>query len=53
MKKTNLLLKLTLCLMVVVGIQSNANGATAIATVGTNTPAPNITFSGNCNAANL
>lgn len=49
MKKTNLLLKLTLCLMVVVGIQSNADGATAIATVGTNTPAPNITFSGMCN----
>lgn len=49
MKKTNLLLKLTLCLMVVCGVQSNADGATAIATVGPNTSAPNITFSGNCN----
>ncbi len=49
MKEIKLLLKLALCLMVVVGVQSNADGATAIATVGTNTSAPNITFSGNCN----
>lgn len=35
--------------MVIVGVQSNANGAVAIATVGTNTPAANISFSGNCN----
>ena len=49
MKKISSLLKLTLCLMIVFGIQSNVNGATAIATVGTNTPVPNIFFSGGCN----
>lgn len=49
MKEIKLLLKLALCLMVVVGVQSNANGAVAIATVGTNTSGQNISFSGNCN----
>ena len=42
-------MKLTLCLMIVFGIQSTVTGATAIATVGPNTPAPNIFFSGACN----
>jgi hypothetical protein len=49
MKAISLLLKFTLCLMIAIGIQPNAHGATAIATVGTNTPAPNIFFSGGCN----
>ena len=49
MKKISSLLKLTLYLTIVFGIQSNADGATAIATVGPNTPAQNIFFSGGCN----
>jgi hypothetical protein len=49
MKAMSLLLSLTLCLMIIIGVQSNAHGATAIATVGTNTPAPNVFFSGGCN----
>ncbi len=49
MKAISLLLKLTLCLMIVISVQPNANAVTAIATVGTNTPAPNVFFSGGCN----
>ena len=49
MKKISSLLKLTLCLMIVFGIQSNADGAVAIATVGPNTSGPNSSFTGGCN----
>lgn len=49
MKAISLLLKFTLCLMVVIGVQSNAYGANAIATVGPNTSVPNIFYTGGCN----
>jgi|GEM_PF-2706305 len=48
MKITSLLLNLTLCLMIIVGVHSNAKAITAIATVGPNTSAPNINFTGGC-----
>jgi hypothetical protein len=38
-------------LTVVVGVPLIANAATAIATVGPNTSAPNVFFNGNCNGA--
>jgi hypothetical protein len=49
MKAISLLLKLTLCLMITIGIQPNAHAVTAIATVGPNSPAANVFFSGGCN----
>lgn len=49
MKTLSLLLKLTLCLMIVFGVHSNADAVTAIATVGPNTSAPNVFFTGACN----
>ena len=49
MKVLSLLLNLTLCLMIVVGVHSNASAITAIATVGTNTSAPNVFYTGGCN----
>jgi hypothetical protein len=48
MKTISLLLKFTLCLMIVVGVHSSAAAVTSIATVGTNTSAPNINFTGGC-----
>jgi hypothetical protein len=48
MKVLSLLLNLTLCLMIVVGVHSNASAITAIATVGTNTSAPNVFYTGGC-----
>ncbi|HEX8367235.1 MAG TPA: hypothetical protein VF604_01590 [Pyrinomonadaceae bacterium] len=48
-KLTSLLLNLTLCLMIVIGVHSNAEASVAIATVGPNTSAPNVFYSGGCN----
>lgn len=49
MKVSSLLLNLTLCLMIVIGIHSNAAASTAIATVGPNTSAANVFYTGGCN----
>lgn len=49
MKPVSLLLNLTMCLMIIVGIHSNAQAATAIATVGPNTSVANVFYSGGCN----
>ena len=49
MKARKLLLMFSL--MVVVGVPLIAQAATAIATVGPNTPAPNVFYNGNCNGA--
>lgn len=49
MKKTRLILKITLCLTVVFGIHATVRAASAIATVGPNTANPNVFYSGACN----
>jgi hypothetical protein len=49
MKTISLLFKLTLCLTIFVGIHSNVKAISAIATVGPNTSAPNVFYSGGCN----
>lgn len=51
MKKTkvlSLLLNLTLCVMIIAGVQTSAQASTAIATAGPNTSAPNLNFTGGC-----
>jgi hypothetical protein len=48
-KSVSLLLNLTLCLTIIVGAYSNASAVSAIATVGPNTLAPNVFYTGGCN----
>lgn len=49
MKTVSLLVKLTLCLTIFVGVHSKAEAINAIATVGPNTAAPNVFYTGGCN----
>ena len=49
MKSLRLLLNLTLSIMIIVGAQTIAHAAVAIATVGTNTSASNVFYTGGCN----
>jgi hypothetical protein len=49
MKSLRLLLNLTLSIMIIAGAQTIARASVAIATVGPNTSAPNVFYTGGCN----